>query len=80
MILRKMQEKSQLSNFKFKKKVKTLGFQPKPDHLFEKRWNKNFIAKAQSAFVPKFLRFLGTFFKKFLSGVWGNAPRHSEAD
>jgi len=25
--------------------------------------------------LQKFLRFLGTFFKKFLSGVWGNAPR-----
>jgi len=58
-----------------KKKVKVVGFPPTPDHLFVKRWNKNFFLKSMKCFCIKVFGVLSPFLQKGLSGVWGNAPR-----
>jgi len=46
-----------------KKRVKVVELRPTPDHLFVKRWNKNFFLKSMICFC-----------NKVSGGVWGNAP------
>jgi len=52
-----------------KHKVKTVGFPPTPDNLFEKRLNKNFsLQKALLFAIRKFLKGVENFFQKVFCG------------